>query len=177
MHNPPSHRAETDTQRLGKLWKKKKNSCADLVQIFVDRTESSAMCFWVLCFWLLVPTDRWSEIKMIDDGSGDQGRHSEGHPLSTSFLGGWLPGKRMWATLPAARRAWRLLTVFIWSAVRLITSVYIVTLSLNLMVALKSLGTTCAVRGCTTGQNRIFYKTNKLEWMNEYRGQSFTSIS
>ena len=96
---------------------------------------------------------------------GAPGRHSDCHRRYTGLEGGGhthhqythLLGGGFWESLcgrpfrpPAAP-----LTVFIWSAVRLLTSLYIVTVSLNTVMALKSSGTTCAVGGCTDNRTQL----------------------
>ena len=80
--------------------------------------------------------------------------------ISTSFPGR-LPGKRLWATLPAARCAWPLRCVLRWSAVRLITSLCIVALSLSLKYGFKKLGNNvCRSRMyLQPDKNKVFNKT------------------
>ena len=69
------------------------------------------------------------------------------HAVSSSILLYWFLRKRLWATLPAAHCA--------SSAGRLITSLYIVALLLNKIMALKWLGTTFVVRGCTYNRTKL----------------------
>ena len=82
--------------------------------------------------------------------------------VSTSFLG-WLLGK----CGPHFRPPTSPSCLFSWSAGRPITSLYIVALSLNTRMALKSSGTTCAVRRSTFNRTKL-NNWLKSEWMNEW---------